>query len=398
MATKSALSGREMERIPRVSDDLRTLMSGSKDFYTDVQDLIKKRSTDAQSLYQAAWDSGAKFGPKTAPDIERLRNLPSFKEAMKAGSKRMQDLGLDITDPKQTLRALHETKLALDDMIQSKVQSGANNEARTLISMRDRLLKDMELAAPEYKTARLAYAGDSEMLTAMEEGRNIYKLNEMEMRKLIDRFKDSPSEYDAFRAGIAQSMLEKLRVAGPTADPFKTVFGRDAEQKIRRAFRDDDAFDQFKSRLLEEQRMLQTEKQGFKRTPTDADLETGAAGVGAATQLATGNPLAAMADAARMAFPKVGGMAPAVARSATEKLLTPATQIDPVMAGIMQSLKEQEAALTRAAFGTDVAAGVMGQTATRRAPLPQYPQDEFQAPENTPPAVAPAPPGALSQP
>lgn len=398
MATKSALSGREMDRIPRVSEDLRSLMSGSKDFYTDVQDLIRKRSTEANALYQAAWDSGARFGPKTAPDIERLRNLPSFKEAMKEGAKRMQNLELDITDPNNTLRALHETKLALDDMIKTKVQSGAGNEARTLISMRERLLKDMESASPEYRTARMAYAGDSEMLTAMEEGRNIYKMNEMDMRKMIDRFKDSPSEYDAFRAGIAQSMLEKLRVAGPSADPFKSVFGKDAEQKIRRAFRDDEAFDQFKSRLLEEQRMLQTEKQGFRRTPMDADLESGASGVGAATQLATGNPLAAVTDAARMAFPKVGGMAPAVASSTAGKLLTPTANIDPVIAGIMQSLKEQEASLTRAAFGTDVAAGLTGQTVTRKPPLPQYPQDEFQTPENTPPTGALVSPGVPAQP
>lgn len=399
MATKSALVTRETERIPRVSDDLRSLMSGSKDFYTDVQDLIRKRSSEAESLYQAAWDSGAKFGPKTAPDIERLRNLPSFKEAMKAGAKRMEDLGLDITDPKQTLRALHETKLALDDMIKSKVQSGASNEARTLISMRDRMLRDMENAAPEYRTARLAYAGDSEMLTAMEEGRDIYKMSEMDMRKLIDRFKDNPSEYDAFRAGIAQSMLEKLRVAGPTADPFKTVFGKDAEQKIRRAFRDDDAFDQFKVRLLEEQRMLQTEKQGFRRAAQDADLDTGAAGVGAAAQLAAGNPVAAAMEAARTAFPRVLGMPPEMAKSTTSKLLTPAPNIDPVMSGIMQSLKEQEAMLTRAATGTDIGAGVAGQTTARRPQLPQYPQDEaFEGAGTAPPSTPGAPPSAAAAP
>lgn len=399
MATKSALVGRETERIPRVSDDLQQLMSGSKDFYTDVQDLMKKRSTDAESLYQAAWDSNARFSPKTAPDIERLRNLPSFKEAMKAGAKRMEDAGIDITDPKNTLRALHETKIALDDMINEAVRQGKGGQAGTLISMKERLLKDMEKAAPEYRTAREAYAGDSEMLAAMEEGRNIYKMPEMDMRKLIERFKDSPSEYDAFRAGIAQSMLEKLRVAGPTADPFKTVFGKDAEQKIRRAFRDDDAFDAFKARLLEEQQMLQTEKQGFRRAAADADLDTGAAGVGAAAQLAAGNPIAAAMEAARTAFPRVAGMPPEMAKSTTSKLLTPAPSIDPVLQGIMSSLKEQEAMLTRAAMGTDTAAGVIGQTAAGRGPRPQYPEDgESGAPAGGLPTAQPAPPSAAAAP
>lgn len=399
MTTKGTLVSRETDRIPRVSDDLRTLMSGSKDFYTDVQDLIKKRSVEADSLYQAAWDAKAVFSPKTAPEIEKLRNLPSFKEAMKGGAKRMADLGMDIADPKNTLRALHETKIALDDMIESAVRAGEGNQAKTLISMKERLLKDMEKAVPEYRTARETFAGDSELLTAMNEGRDIYKMPEMDMRKLIDRFKDSPSEYDAFRAGIAQSMLEKLRVAGPAADPFKTVFGKDAEQKIRRAFRDDEAFEQFKARLLEEQRMLQTEKQGFRRTATDADLDTGAAGVGTAAHLATGNPLAAAMEAARVAFPRVTGMPPDMAKSTTGKLLTPAPQIDPVLDSIMMSLKEQEQMLTRAAMGTDVGAGVVGQTAAKRPQTPQYPEDEGSAPPAGGLPTAPmAPPSAAAAP
>jgi sialate O-acetylesterase len=48
IAGKSELATREMERIPRVSEDLRTLMSGSKDFYTDVLDLTKKRAEEAK--------------------------------------------------------------------------------------------------------------------------------------------------------------------------------------------------------------------------------------------------------------------------------------------------------------------------------------------------------------
>ena len=94
------------------------------------------------------------------------------------------------------------------------------------------------------------------MLTAMKEGQRIYQLPEMEMRKLIDRFKNSPSEYDAFRAGVSQAMLERLRAGGATADPLATVFPRGVEDKLRRAFRDDEAFDAFKTRLAEERGII----------------------------------------------------------------------------------------------------------------------------------------------
>lgn len=375
--TKAALAGREVERIPRVSEDLRTLMSGSKDFYTDVTDLIKKRSTDAEALYQAAWDAAPTFSAKTAPDIARLRNLPSFQQAMKGGARRMEDQGLDITDPKNTLRALHETKLELDDMIEKAMTSDRTaNQARVLIGMKERLLADMEKAAPEYKIAREAFAGDSEMLTAMKEGQRIYQLPEMEMRKLVDRFKDSPSEYDAFRAGISQAMLEKLRAAGPTADPAKTILSRDMEAKLRRAFRDDDAFDLFKQRLDEERMMLGTEKAGFRKTPLDTDLEAqGAGAVGAGTALMQGRPVAAAMEAARSRFPNLVGVPERIGAPTAEKLLTPAAKTDAVLDSIMSSLKQQEAELTRAVGTTGTGAALAGGLAAARSPKEQYPED-----------------------
>jgi hypothetical protein len=390
---KGELATREAGRIPRVSDDMRSLMSGSKDFYTDVQDLMKKRATDADSLYRAAWDSGAEFSAKTAPEIEKLRNLPTFKEAMKKGATRMADQELDIADPKNTLRALHETKIALDDMIGEAVRAGKGGQAGVLIGMKERMLKDMERAAPEYRTAREAYAGDSEMLAAMNEGRRIYELPELEMRKLIDRFKDSPSEYDAFRSGIAQVMLEKLRVAGPTADPTKTLLSRDAEAKIRRAFRDDTAFDEFKNRLGQESTMLNTEKAGFRKTPVDTDLDQSAGGVGAAANLFAGRPVAAAQDALRANFPNLTGTPPRVAAPTVAKLLAPTSDSQAVIGSIMQSLKADEARLLQAAQATTGGAALMGGLAATRSTKQQYPESE-----DTPPGVPAAPPlGALAQ-
>lgn len=395
---KTALAARETERIPRVSDDLRTLMSGSKDFYTNIQDLVKKRSADAKALYDAAYSAAPAFTPQTAPEIARLRNLPSFQSAMKAGQKRMEDLGLDLADPKNTLRGLHETKLALDDMIGTAMRSGETNQARTLINMKERLLADMEKASPEYKVARQTFAGDSEMLTAMEQGQRVYQLPELEMRKMVDRFKDSPSEYDAFRAGIAQSMLERLRAGGPSADPTKTVFPRGVEDKLRRAFRDDAAFDTFKARLAEEQTMLATEKAGFRRTPLDTDLDQGGAGaVGAATNLLAGRPMTAGMEALRAQFPNVVGMPSRIATPTVEKLLTPADKTDAVLSSIMQSLKQQEQELLTATGATGAGAALTGGLAAARPVQQQFPQESTEAPGVPPMPTGGSPLGSLRQ-
>lgn len=384
IAAKSELQAREAGRIPRVDADLKQLMSGSPDFYTDVMALAAKRSKDAEKLYQAAWDSNAVITPQTAGEIARMQNFPSFAEALKAGSRRMQDMGVDITDPKNVLRGLHETKIAIDDMIGKAVRAGEGGQAKTLMDMKRQLLADMEKASPEYRVARQAYAGDSEMLTAMEEGKNIYKMPEIDMRKMIDRFKNSPSEYDAFRAGIAQAALEKLRTAAPGSDPLKTVLGRDAEQKMRRAFRDDSAFDAFVARLREESKMLGTEKAGIRKTPLDTDLGDNTA-VGAAMNLATGNPVAAAMEAARAALP-AGRITPRVDEAVAQKLLTPnapsaavgqagQSGLDPVQASILGSLKEQEAALMRASMGTNAAAAGAAMGASARSPKDQNPEE-----------------------
>lgn len=386
---KGELAARGAERIPRVSDDLRTLMSGSKDFYTDIQDLIKKRSTEANALYDAAYSAAPTFSAQSAPDIAKLRNLPSFQQAMRAGQRRMEDLGLDLADPKNTLRGLHETKIALDDMINTAMRAGETNQAATLISMKNRLLKDMENASPEYRIARQTFAGDMEMQTAMEQGQRVIQLPELEMRKAIDRFKNSPSEYDAFRAGIAQSMLERLRAAGPTADPAQAIFPRGTEDKLRRAFRDDDAFDAFKTRLGEERAMLQTEKAGFRRTPLDTDLDADGSGVGAATNLLAGRPFMAGMEALRSNFPNVVGMPPRIAAPTVEKLLTPAAQTDRVLGGIMQSLKQQEQELLQATGVTGAGAALAGGLAGTRPIKQQYPEESVQQP-----GIPPMPPGA----
>jgi len=392
---KTELAGREIERVPRVSEDLRTLMSGSKDFYTDVTDLIKKRSQDADALYQAAWASAPTFTPRNSRELNELRNLPTFRKAMEGGSRRMADQGLDINDPANVLRGLHETKLELDDMIEKAMTSDRGaNQARILMDMKEKLLKAMERRSPEYRIARETFAGDSEMLTAMKEGQRIYQLPEMEMRKLIDRFKDSPSEFDAFRAGISQAMLERLRAGGVTADPLATVFPRGVEDKLRRAFRDDEAFDAFKTRLVEERGMLQTEKTGFRKSPVDTDLDTGASGVGAATALAQGRPMAAMMEAARARFPNLVGVPPAVATPTVQKLLTPAAKTDRVLDSIMQSLKQQEQELLTATGATGTTAGIAGALGAARGIPQQYPEDSVAVPGTLP---GPTPASPLQQ-
>jgi hypothetical protein len=383
--TQTALSNRAAERGPRISDDLRTLMSGSQDFYTDITDLMAKRRADADPLYKAAWANAPVITPQSAPNIWGMRDYPSFKKAMDKGLDRMRDRGLPLNSPENIFRALHETKIALDDMITNNIKEGHKNQAGILLDMKQKLLEDMDNASGPYKIARQAYAGDSEMLTAMNEGRNIYTMEELKLRDFMQRFSKNASEYDSFRAGIAQAMLERVRAGGPNADPMQLVFPRGSEQRIRGAFRDDQAFEEFKNRLFEERTMLRTETAGLRRNPMDP-TQSDQGGLGPVGTLATGRPVRAAVEAAQNAMPSVAGMAPATAQSAVSKLLTPSAPstnlgpdpIERTIAGILNSLQQEEAALTSSARRGQVQATVAGGLAAAREPTAQYPEDEGQ--------------------
>lgn len=374
--TRAQLVQREQGRVPRVQDDLRQLMSGSQDFFTDVQDLMRQRSATAQPLYEAAFNKPVNLEPALIPEIEKLRNRPSFHQALLAAVKRMEDQGRFANDPSEIMRGFHETKLALDDMIEKHMRKGETNQARSLIQMKNTMLRELETVVPEYGMARRTFAGDSEMIDAMNQGRNIYTLPEPEVRQLQQRFAGNPSEYDAFRAGISQAMLERLRNARPGTDPMSNIFPRDSENRIRRTFADDNAFNEFLRRLQEERTMLGTERAGFRRDPVDTDLAAQNSNVGAAQALITGNPMGAGIEMLRNALPRIGALPPEQASRTAGALLTSGPQLDPVVQSIMESLQREEQVLANKAFGAQTAAAGTGAIAASRQPAEQYPQDE----------------------
>lgn len=141
------------------------------------------RSKVADPLYDAARKSGAevdvepilstideqldvaKGGIKTALQNARSLLMREVEETAPDGTV------VKSTVPDTRIAALHEAKLAIDDMIDGAAQSGLGNTAKAkLKNIQGQLLDAMDEASPDYKAAREAFAGASPAVNAIEDG------------------------------------------------------------------------------------------------------------------------------------------------------------------------------------------------------------------------------------
>jgi hypothetical protein len=141
------------------------------------------------------------------------------------------------------------------------------------------------------------------------------------------------------------------------------------------AFQDDNAFEEFKKRMLAEERMKLTERQGVKAAPVDPENAQGGSLLGAAKNAATGNFGNAAMNMIDTALPRMTGMPPQVAQRTTQKLLTPTGQsgtgMDPILEGIMATLKADEANIARMGTASNIAGAVAGQQGAAQPPSMQ---------------------------
>lgn len=123
------------------------------------------RNQTAKVQYDAAF--ARTIDPKALSAAERgeytkIFNLPSVKDGMRAAARNMADKGLSKKVPQNSIEALHETKLAMDQAISDLVGKNPNAtqfaQAQSIKMARDRLTTFIERHAPEYADARRFYA------------------------------------------------------------------------------------------------------------------------------------------------------------------------------------------------------------------------------------------------
>lgn len=179
---------------------------------------------------------------------EAYKALVDAEKTLRTKRAAGQEIGdIDIID---------EFKKSLDDTIGNLYRNGLNNKANNLRDIKNKILDDVDQKIPEYKQARSAFAGDSALIDAAEQGKRILREDAEELRDIVGRYGDSEKEF--FRLGAKKAIKDKLALARQGNNSSTRIMQEINLEKIKNAFPSDQAFQKFKSELQAEAKLYDT--------------------------------------------------------------------------------------------------------------------------------------------
>ena len=225
-------------------EQIKHALSPKDNAYAEADDLAAALRAKAKTSYDAAYNVGVIDDPQILSVLDTPEMFSAFNLAKKYASGKAAIAKLQGKDPSKyelpevykatvdpvtkamtfevkalpDVRTLDYMKKALDadvkagylsDDAAKKATAGNTQDLRNLL--RDRL-KDL---VPEYRQALQEYAGDAEVIKALDTGLNKWSTMPFEQtQKLLSGM--SKGEKEAFRTGVARNLHKQI--TGPTGD------------------------------------------------------------------------------------------------------------------------------------------------------------------------------------
>ena len=268
-----------------------------------MKGLAKQRQASASKDYQAVYDAEVPLtdtlksffrkdaaqeawsGAQKLADFDGVK-LPPLFTVLPNGSKQYA---------KPTAKMMDYIKQSMDDMVNDAYKStGRKKYAARLQQERDSLREHLDDLIPGYRDARGVYAGYSAAIEAAENGANFMRSSfgdELSGLKGLMTKADldgmGEHELEAFRAGVASVLRDKITGKGFGADVTKLFDSPKAVDKLKSALGPKGA-----SAFLNEVR------KEAKMAATWAENQGSQTGQRASASASMGRPAAALADAA----------------------------------------------------------------------------------------------------
>lgn len=287
-----SLDARQLGQSGRVSKEISDSLGSGELFYKNIDDLLEARAKDSARFYEKAVKGSNLIPKKEFSNIQRDDFITGIMEKVK--SDPLYKLG---GLPNNSMKVVDATKKYIDRLIYSaKRGNNPNNYEISQLVAKSKKLRDIaDDAFPDYKLARAKFAGPTELVESLENGRKFIKGDAEVTKAALDAMSESERQF--FRIGAARALRDKVLGTPDTADAVKKIFNTPLmREKLATVFPSAKEFADFEKLLKSEAKMFQTRSNvlaGSRTAPLLDEMsdlgQNAAEGAGILLNLARGN-------------------------------------------------------------------------------------------------------------
>ena len=261
----------------RILTDFQQAFNVNKDPMEIADDIIKLRNAASKPLYDAAYASPVSIGNKT---IDNIMLDPAFQSAYARANRIATREGFPLAPLKPEgntfdLKTIDYIKRGIDDEINwSKTPASGlgKDEVNSLKKVRGEFMGVVDSQAPaEYKQARQAFGGPTQVFDAIENGRGFFDIDARTLKKTYDGL--NPAEKDGFAIGAYDAIRTKIQSGADGIDQIKRTFGSPEKRDQIKVLIGDDAFKNLEMQLGREKAIRSTDIQITGGSPTQRRTE-----------------------------------------------------------------------------------------------------------------------------
>jgi hypothetical protein len=269
----------------RILTDFQQAFKINKDPMEIADDIIKLRNAASSPLYKKAYEKNALIG---GAQIDKVMQDPAFIRAYARADKIAQRevdefgniVGKALPELKESgnvfdLQTINYIKRGIDDEIYVSKNPAAGlgkDEIKSLGNLRRVFIDSVDAQAPkEYKAARQAFAGPTQVYDAIENGRGFFDLDARTLKKTYDAL--GASEKDGFAIGAYDAIRTKIQSGADGIDQIKRTFGSPEKRDQIKVLIGDDAFKNLETQLGREKAIRSTDIQITGGSPTQRRTE-----------------------------------------------------------------------------------------------------------------------------
>lgn len=226
-------------------------------YFDDLARVQKEMRARAEPHYQQAYA----YGEVKDPAVLAYLTRPQFVQGLKKAEERAAIRGETVDLSRPTVEMLDRAKQGIDDLIEGETDAltgKVTGRGRDLIIEKNKFLKELDRAVPDYELARGIYAGGAEIADAMRKGfKDFNKMKPEEVRALWGKM--GQSEKEAFRTGVGRHIYSQVMEPSGNYNTAQRLIGSPStQQKMAPLFDSPEKFGLYKAALEREAQLFHT--------------------------------------------------------------------------------------------------------------------------------------------